>query len=313
MNEQPIDVSVITTTYNRAGLLPRAWDSLNGQTPSFEWIIADDASTDGTEEVVRSFSDDRIVYIRHTENRGGPNAGRNWGTRIARGRYVVFLDDDDELYPGSLADMVRRMDEADPRVGVALFQCVLAGGGRWDDRIVDGAIYKEKEVVCGDVLGLEKICIYRKEVFDHFTLPEDLLCSEGVFVFSVSKRYNFLMVAQPGRIYHYDATSVSGPEAIVARSRQIAMGYERILANHWEVMGDCPKMEATYSTKALYRYAVADCPWDALRMFRRLLRRGPIREILRGGVILLLGLMRSAKILDKVRTARLRRARFRCV
>lgn len=310
MNGRPIDISVVTTTFNRASLLPRAWHSLKGQNPSFEWIIVDDASTDSTAGVVRSFSDSRIVYVRHPENRGGPNAGRNRGSRMARGRYVIFLDDDDELYPGSLSEMVEKMDGADPRVGVALFQCVLAGGGRWDDPIVDGAIYGEKDIVCGNVLGLEKICIYRREIFDSFELPEDLLCSEGVFVFAVAKRYEFLMVARPGRIYHYDSGSVSGPSKIIDRSRQIAMGYERILANHREVLAENPAAESAYVAKALYRYAVASCTSDAMRMFRRLLRDGPAREVFRGAAILLLGLTGMAKLAERCRVAKHLRERF---
>ena len=103
-------VSLIITTYNRAGLLPRAVNSVLGQTfQDYELIIVDDCSTDSTPEVVRSFSDPRIRSFRHEVNRG-LSATRNTGIANARGEYIAFLDDDDECTPNRLADQVSMLD-----------------------------------------------------------------------------------------------------------------------------------------------------------------------------------------------------------
>jgi len=104
-------VSVITPTYNHAETLPRAIDSVLGQTfKNFEYIIVDDASTDDTESVVNSYDDDRIQYVRHEENRGG-SAARNTGIAQARGRYIAFLDADDEWLPKKLTAQVECLEE----------------------------------------------------------------------------------------------------------------------------------------------------------------------------------------------------------
>ena len=89
-------VSVIIPTYNRAALVPRAIESVRRQTyRNLEILVVDDGSPDDTEDVVRRIVDPRIRYIRHEKNRGLP-AVRNTGIRVAEGKYLAFLDDDDE-------------------------------------------------------------------------------------------------------------------------------------------------------------------------------------------------------------------------
>lgn len=111
-------VSVILPTYNRAHVVGRAIRSVLEQTyEDFELIVVDDGSTDGTEEVVRSFDDPRIRYIRHAQNRGGA-AARNTGIRAARGEYIAFQDSDDEWLPEKLEKQMRIFENSSPDVGV---------------------------------------------------------------------------------------------------------------------------------------------------------------------------------------------------
>lgn len=99
-------VSVVIPTYNRAHLIGRAIQSVLNQTyQNFEIIVVDDASRDNMEEVVKSFSDMRIRYIRHNKNKGGA-AARNTGIRVAAGEYISFLDDDDEFLPEMLEKLL---------------------------------------------------------------------------------------------------------------------------------------------------------------------------------------------------------------
>src|SRR5262249_54050433 len=96
-------VSVVLTTFNRATLLPRAIDSVLGQTfDSFELIVVDDGSTDGTGGVLAGCTDPRVSVVRHRENQGLSEA-RNTGSRKARGTFVCFHDDDDEWMKDKLA------------------------------------------------------------------------------------------------------------------------------------------------------------------------------------------------------------------
>ena len=111
-------VSVIITTYNRADLLPRAVNSVLSQTyDDYEIIIVDDCSTDHTQDVIRRFNDSRVRSIRHDRNQH-QSASINTGIHHARGKYIAFLDDDDELSPGSLAGRASLMDASPPEVGM---------------------------------------------------------------------------------------------------------------------------------------------------------------------------------------------------
>lgn len=87
--------SVVIITHNRAGYLSQAVQSVLAQTfTDFELLIIDDASTDNTAQVVRSFADARIRYVENKNNMG-ISRSRNKGLHAARGMYVAMLDSDD--------------------------------------------------------------------------------------------------------------------------------------------------------------------------------------------------------------------------
>lgn len=103
-------VSVCIPTYGRAHILPNVIGSVLSQTyKDFEVFVSDDASPDNTEEVVRSFSDERIRYHRNEKNLGVLD---NWNFIIknARGEYVFKLDDDDYIDPRYLERTAALLD-----------------------------------------------------------------------------------------------------------------------------------------------------------------------------------------------------------
>ncbi len=110
-------VSVLVPTYNRAGFLKQAIASVLGQTfDDFELIISDNASTDGTYEIVKSFADPRIIYSRNPCNIGCSGNMRQC-LALARGQYVTFLLDDDLMMPENLERKVEVL-RRHPRVGL---------------------------------------------------------------------------------------------------------------------------------------------------------------------------------------------------
>ena len=96
--------SVVIATYNRAHLLVRAIESLIGQTETdWEAIIVDDGSTDMTHEKLLPFlqSDTRLKYLLKSHSGGAPS--KNHGIKASSGKFITFLDSDDEYHPFHLA------------------------------------------------------------------------------------------------------------------------------------------------------------------------------------------------------------------
>ena len=113
-------VSVIIPTFNRSQVLPRAINSVLRQTyQDYEIIVVDDFSADDTRAVVESLPDPRILYVRN-DSRKGAGAARNIGIGVSAGRYVAFLDSDDEWLPDKLARQVSFLDKTPPIVGAVL-------------------------------------------------------------------------------------------------------------------------------------------------------------------------------------------------
>jgi glycosyltransferase involved in cell wall biosynthesis len=108
-------VSIIIPTYNRAKVIEKALRSALAQTyTDTEIIVADDGSRDQTAEVVAGLAEPRIRFVR--KENGGCSSARNFGVSAARGRYVAFLDSDDEWDTHWLEAAIAAL-EADMRVG----------------------------------------------------------------------------------------------------------------------------------------------------------------------------------------------------
>jgi GT2 family glycosyltransferase len=120
------DVSVVTVSFNTAGVLRRAMVALQAsEGVRFEATVVDNASADGSAEVIaREYP--AVTLIRNAVNRGFA-AASNQGLAIARGRYLLLLNPDTAVPPSALATLVRFMDEH-PRVGICGPRLLLGDG-----------------------------------------------------------------------------------------------------------------------------------------------------------------------------------------
>jgi len=110
MNKSAKLVSVIMPTYNRAGFIGYAIDSVLNQTyKHLELHIIDDGSTDGTRELVSGYKDSRIKYY-YQENQG-QSVARNVGINNAHGDFICFLDSDNIWKLDKLEKQIKLMNE----------------------------------------------------------------------------------------------------------------------------------------------------------------------------------------------------------
>ncbi|MBD3422626.1 MAG: glycosyltransferase [Chitinivibrionales bacterium] len=158
-------VSVIIPTHNRCQALSRAIQSVLKQSfERFELIVVSDASTDGTDNLVKKLSDSRIIYIRRDMS-GGASAARNEGLRVAKGNYIAFLDDDDEWVENALDSLVQKISNSEDNVGLVY---------GWMDYVMEGKVTKQKQPrLKGDIfyeildkqpIGNSSVGIIKKEV-----------------------------------------------------------------------------------------------------------------------------------------------------
>lgn len=220
-------VSVVVPTYNRKVALARALRSVLAQTWSdWELIVVDDASTDETEAVARSFDDGRLVYVRHSRNSGG-GAARNTGIRGAHGKYVAFLDSDDEWFPEKLAHDIEAFATPGDRVGLVYCgkELVDGDGNVLLRRIpaIQGDVYRQ--LLAHDFIGsCSRVAVHK-----------DILEATGGFDDSLPSGQDWDMWLRAAKL----AKVACVPECLVKRHlghEQISGSLKRICEGHLKVV-----------------------------------------------------------------------------
>jgi glycosyltransferase involved in cell wall biosynthesis len=148
--------TVIISSFNRAGLLPKAVNSVLAQTEkNFEILISDDGSQDNTREVGGKFAKEHknIKYFYHQHM--GTGASKNFVLPLAKGKYITFLDDDDEYTPDHLA---LRKDFLELNPQTQLLHCGkrVVGNEFVPDKYRPGELIHISKVVTGGTFVVKK-------------------------------------------------------------------------------------------------------------------------------------------------------------
>jgi glycosyltransferase involved in cell wall biosynthesis len=117
-------VTIGVTSYNALDTVERSIRSAQAlDWPALEILVVDDGSVDGSDQIVERLAaaDDRIRFVRHASNLGC-GAARSTLVREARGDYMAFLDDDDEMLPDRLTVQLKALRQAE-QAGLALVAC----------------------------------------------------------------------------------------------------------------------------------------------------------------------------------------------
>ena len=197
-------VSVIIPTYNRAGLLKEAIQSvldqdyfLRSDATSFELLVVDDGSTDNTRDIVASWGD-RVNY--NFQAHRGVSAARNSGLALARGDYIAFLDSDDLWKKEKLSSQMSFM-KAFPHARVCCTE------EKWIRRGVFVNPKKKHEKYSGRIFDkVLSLCLlslssalFRREVFEEIgKFDEELpVCEDYDFGIRLARRYPVYFLAKP--------------------------------------------------------------------------------------------------------------------
>jgi glycosyltransferase involved in cell wall biosynthesis len=165
--------SIIITTYNRAGLLPRAIDSLISQTErDWEAIIVDDESTDDTcLRILPYISLNRqIRYFK--KNHSGEALSKNAGINAAKGKFISFLDSDDEYHPLHLQSR-KEILKTDTDVNLLYGGVKIIGNQYVPDMNNCNELINLNECVIGGTFFIEKDLLLRLKGFREIILGTD--------------------------------------------------------------------------------------------------------------------------------------------
>lgn len=138
-------VSIVIPVYNVEKYIPKCLDSILAQTyPEFEVICVDDASPDGSADIVRSYAErDARIRLVSQENTG-PSGARIHGLEFATGKYTLFIDSDDWMDPDTLETAVTAAEMQ--KVDAVLWGYVRSYADKEiEKRIFDGNLTLDKE------------------------------------------------------------------------------------------------------------------------------------------------------------------------
>jgi len=217
--------TIFTPTYNRADLLPRVYASLARQTyKDFEWLIVDDGSTDGTAEIVESFTRVAPFPIRYVwKPNGGVHTAVNKGVDLAQGKFFAILDSDDWYVDDALEKMLEFWDALEDVAkdtcsgvcGLCAYENGDIVGSRFPHDVWDSDDFEAKNVygIEGDKKGFK-----RTDVMRQFPFPEDVgrFVPESTVWNRVGNSYSTRFVNRVFALVEYQAGGLSDKSRINA-------------------------------------------------------------------------------------------------
>lgn len=194
-------VTVLTPTYNRKNQLVNLFESLQKQTEKrFKWLIIDDGSKDGTEDIIAYFSEKAEFDIKYIKkNNGGKHTALNVGFQIVDTYFTFIVDSDDVLTPNAISEIYRyiKIVKEKDLCGVAFLrgynenECI--GKEFPEDETIDNDInIRLKRNITGDkaeVWRSDILCQYQFPVFEN-----ERFQGENYIWWRIARQYNMLYI-----------------------------------------------------------------------------------------------------------------------
>lgn len=246
-------VSIVIPTYNRAHLIKKSLKSVLNQTyQNFEIIVVDDGSTDNTQEILESFNENRIKYIKHKQNKGTA-AARNTGIKHSKCDFIAFQDSDDEWFPEKLEKEMKAFENSTIKVGVVYtglwyvknnskkyvpYPQITKKEGNIHDELLTGNFVSGLSVI-------RKICFEKLGLFNE-SLPS---LEDWELYIRISKYFCFKFIDEPLAAAYCSSDSASINYSNLTKSSEL------ILEKHFEYFNKNKKiLAANYANIGLWAF-----------------------------------------------------------
>lgn len=232
-------VSVIIPTYNRPEYLKQAISSAVKQSyQNIEIIVSDNCSSENPQTLVASFADSRIKFWRHPENVGMLNNQMN-AFKMAQGKYVASLHDDDMWHQDFLAKLVPHLEANCDLILAFCDQYIIDAHGQIDAAATEGnsRSYQRDQLLPGIHQDVQKIglvdksiataaaCVIRNGVVNWDSIPSEiggmwdlyltyLCCISGYSIYYCPEKLTYY------REHEQTDTNISGRRNIQAKIRK---------------------------------------------------------------------------------------------
>jgi len=247
-------VSVIVPTFNRVGYLEETIASILDQDlRDFDLVVADNASTDATAELIAGVVDPRLCYVRRNHNLGW-REHFNQALHAAESEYVALVADDDRLLPGALTRAVQFLDEA-PSVGFVHTTLhvidsrgeVIRADESWSGAVSEDRIERGADFIAAAMRSSTPVCL-SSAVMRTAVLPEvcfdaaDEVCGDLVLFLRIALGWDVGFVATPGVELRGHRGQVSNAFARADTLRALQESKLRFLAANSARLDDVPEL-----------------------------------------------------------------------
>jgi len=271
-------ISIIIPTYNRANLLVKAIKSVFSQTyKNFELIIVNDGSTDNTKQIIDNFKKqtNKIKYI--WEINSGTAKAKNTGIKNTEGKYIAFLDSDDEWLPKKLEKQLELFKKS-TNSNLGFVGCNTFIIDKKNNKKLIYKIPKYKNIFYALLIN-NFICscssvMVKKSVLDKIDFfDENLKIGEDWDMWiRIAQKYNFDFVNEPLLKYNIHSGNLSSAFAIEKKEKNI----QSIFDKYKEYFENNPKL---YSSKLRYdgtRYTLSNDLKKARKSFIFSIKLNPL-------------------------------------
>lgn len=190
-------ITIFTPVYNRAYIITQLYESLCNQScRDFEWVIVDDGSTDGIENLIDRFREEKRIDIRYfKQQNGGKHIAINRGVKEARGEFFFIVDSDDYLTKDAVewishnATLIRDNDDFAGLSGIRIRPdgSKIGGGGDFGNIDANAIDIRLRYGVTGDLAEIYKTDVLRKFTFPKF--DNEKFCPEALVWFRIARHY----------------------------------------------------------------------------------------------------------------------------
>lgn len=229
-------LTIITPTYNREALLPRLYESLLRQTnPDFEWLVVDDGSEDGTQELIlRCRQEGKIQISYKRQENAGKHVALNRGIAMTQSELTYIVDSDDYL-PEDAVDIIlschEKYKDTPGLCGYSFLRC--HGDGRVNTAYFpeDGRIDTYLQVRINGRIGGDKAEVFYTDILRQYPFPVfagEKYLPEDVVWMQMSGPYRMVHLNQNTYICDYleggltnsgRRMKIHSPRGMVLRSR----------------------------------------------------------------------------------------------